>query len=267
MSLYTDAGSVGGIVGAAAFARQKFVATLHPRKFVTAFQQQGKYWGTHVAVTCNGSASTATTGGGQAISVGITSAGATISAREMYVGGKLGPIRVQRYDGFSAGAVLRLTGAFKVDNIPTASSQEITRGMNSASFLQSLDLNSVPLMNALWNNSNSLLKRNYTTTEYRAAVQKLNTVSSADQLLQILGEDGANVEAIAPAVLSAAGLFGNIGHALGSAFGPVGGAIGHVAGSLADSQFGSAGVFGSAGSFGIPSASGRFGRTQRSNDF
>lgn len=170
-------------------------------------------------------------------------------ASEIYTQGKVGPVHVIHYQGLSAGQNIRVEGGLNTENISKISTSQFTQVSISNSRLAS-DVNVYPLLYALFNGPITDFRMSWKRSEYARARAVLGQTMSVGRLIRV-----ASAHSDRPTIVAAhaAGLFGDIGHALGSVAGSllgnsaIGGAIGGAAGSLADKVFHAEGMFGEGG--------------------
>lgn len=167
-----------------------------------------------------------------------------VEALDIYNSGLLGPVRVLRWDNMSAGQEVKMDGVLIAQCVPEG---QIAPFVTPTAQLQHLamHLNVYPWLNAVYNGTGPF-KRIWKGSDYADVVAKLRE-HGLDDLMKLPDEDIRKGEA--------AGLFGDLGHAIGSQLGSL---AGQGLGSLVD-----------AGVNAIPSlfAAGQFGGGNQSREY
>jgi hypothetical protein len=193
--------------------------------------------------------------------------------------GWIGPVRVAKWEGLSAGQTVNIKGRGIAQCVPEGNAAQFVKDSVMKSD-DAFNLEVLPLMSLLYNAAGVPLKRVYALNDYERLVNGLQDLSA-----ETVGMWAAHAGARTVGTAAAAGLFGDVLGALGGAAGgllggiiPGGAAIGsHIGasigshlGGLADMATGqSAGAFGAgsaAGAFGHGSAAGLFGSRRRARD-
>ena len=174
-------------------------------------------------------------------------------AYSLYQPGECGPTRVVRYDKLGNGQDLVCVGIGLVEAVPQGTlapylrSSAVTGQMSFAS-------NLIPFLNFLYNGP-SPFRRFYVEKDYMTRIT--NEVVPLLTMENLLNWPGMEKEGIHAA--EAAGLFGDLGGAIGGLFGSGGRDVGQSIGQLGDIGMSLLGPFG-AGQFGAnPQAAGMFG--------
>lgn len=263
-TLYAGTFAAGTVAQTFVNGNPKVPGSIHIPSDPESGETNGLYIGTIVQYVGQISLNTAVTGGNMALIVnnlpGFTS---TVVAEDIYDSGKLGPTRIMRWDGLTAGQTLKLDGCILAQCVPEGNLAPfvVPSAQLNPEYMQ---LNVYPWISKLFNGV-SEFKRNWRGTEYQEFLE--------DYIRHLRERGIQGLEQNAVAQGEAAGLFESLGGVLGGAYGgPLGGALGTVAGGLGDKLLGgllgggkAAGEFGySGGQFGL--AAGDYARKEERYD-
>ena len=186
-------------------------------------------------------------------------------ADDIYTKGELGPARIARYDGVGVGQQMSVSGNLLVECVPEGSIAPYVTSSDKA-IPKTLSINMYPFLASVYNGQTAF-RRNWPEQMYREFTHHVVPELSLENVVSLGGSELQNAAV-------AAGLFSDLGGALGGIFGGTGRDIGHAIGSTADvgmhffgaqGQYGASGQYGAGGQFGAPQfgASGQFSGGKR----
>lgn len=175
-------------------------------------------------------------------------------AEDIYTQGELGPARVVRYDGVGEEQQMAVSGSLLVECVPEGTIAPYVTTSDKAQ-PKTLSVNMIPFLASVFN-GNTAFRRNWNIAAYRDFVANVVPSLSLENFAALGGPDLSNAAV-------AAGLFSDLGGALGGIFGDTGRNIGSAIGTAGDvgmHLFGASGQYGAGGQFGAPQfgASGQF---------
>jgi len=177
-------------------------------------------------------------------------------AEDIYTKGELGPARAVRYDGVGAGQQIAVSGNLLVECVPEGTVAPYVTSSDKA-LPKTMSINMYPFLASIFN-GNTVFRRIWPEAVYRDFVNNVVPSLSLENFAALGGPDLSNAAL-------AAGLFSDLGGALGGIFGDTGRNIGSAIGTAGDvgmHLFGASGQYGASGQFGAPQfgASGQFKR-------
>lgn len=179
----------------------------------------------------------------------ITDSNVMVSSPTSGLPGWVGPARIYRYDGITAGSELVMDGVINAQVLPNGTLQTFTKD-SMQSGAEVADVSALPLLNYVFNSENTPVKRMWTFDEYVAFAATYKQNWSPKLLRNWTLEDAKGEQAAASTTLDAATSdptkqvvkpqSGGIGDLLGSVGGIVGGPLGALAGNTIGRMFGGA---------------------------